>query len=121
MAQRIAGVAFIKLDGNMYPLRGNLTVSPSPFERAMIAGQDYVHGYSELPRVPYIEMDISTLQGLSIETLGAMVNVTVTAELANMTTFVLREGCCRAAFEVNAREGQYRVRFEGVQCDELLP
>jgi hypothetical protein len=121
MAQRIAGIAFLKVDGNLYPLRGNLTVSPSPVERAMIAGQDYVHGYSELPRVPYIEGDFSTLQGLSIETIAGFVNVTVTAELANDTTFVLREGACRAALEINAREGQYRVRFEGVQCDEILP
>jgi hypothetical protein len=121
MAQRIAGVAFLKVNGNQYPLRGNLTVSPSPLERAMIAGQDYVHGYSEVPRVPYIEGDFSTLSGLSIENIAAMVNVTVTAELANDTTFVLREGCCRAALEINARDGQYRVRFEGVQCDEILP
>jgi hypothetical protein len=121
MAQRIAGVAFLKVNGDMYPLRGNLTVSPSPMERAMIAGQDYVHGYSELPRVPYIEGDFSTLQGLSIEAIAAMVDVTVTAELANDTTFVLREACCRAALDINAREGQYRVRFEGVQCDEILP
>jgi len=87
----------------------------------MIAGQDYVHGYSELPRVPYIEGDFSTLQGLSIEAIGAMVNVTVTAELANRTVFALQEGCCRAAFEVNAREGQWRVRFEGTVCNEILP
>jgi len=121
LAQRIAGVAFVKVNGNMYPLRGNLTVSPSPMERAMIAGQDYVHGYSELPRVPYIEGDFSTLQGLSIETIAAMVNVTVTAELANNTNFVLQEACCRAALEINAREGQFRVRFEGTACNEILP
>ena len=52
MAQRIAGTAFVKVDGDQYPLRGNLTVSPSAVERAMIAGQNYVHGFSELPRVP---------------------------------------------------------------------
>lgn len=121
MAQRIAGVAFLKIDGNQYPLRGNLTVSPSPFERAMIAGQDYVHGYSELPRVPYIEGDFSTLQGLSVENIAAIIDSTVTAELANETTFVLRQACCRAALEINAREGQFRARFEGVQCDEILP
>jgi hypothetical protein len=121
MAQRIAGIAYLKVDGNQYPLRGNLTVSPSPFERAMIAGQDYVHGYSELPRVPYIEGDFSTLQGLSVESIANIVDSTVTAELANETTFVLRQACCRAALEVNAREGQFRARFEGVQCDEILP
>ena len=121
MAQRIAGVAFLKVNGNMMALRGNLTVSPSPMERAMIAGQDYVHGYSELPRVPFIEGDFSTLQGLSLENIAAMVNVNVTAELANNTNYVLLEGCCRAALEINAREGQFRVRFEGTQCNEILP
>jgi len=50
-----------------------------------------------------------------------MTNVTVTAELANKSNFVLREAACRAALEINAREGQFRVRFEGVQCDEILP
>jgi hypothetical protein len=29
MAQRIAGTAFLKVDGAIYPLRGNFTVSPS--------------------------------------------------------------------------------------------
>ena len=67
MAQRIAGIAFLKVDGNQYPLRGNFTVTPSVIERAGIAGQDYIHGYSELPRVPSIEGDVSTVPGLSIE------------------------------------------------------
>lgn len=121
MAQRVAGVAYLKINGNQYPLRGNLTVSPSPVERAMIAGQDYVHGYSELPRVPYIEGDLTTVPGLSVEAIAAMVDVTVTAELANDSTFVLRSAACRAALEINAREGQFRARWEGVQCDEILP
>jgi hypothetical protein len=40
MAPRIAGVAFLKVDGQQYPLRGNFMVSPSAVERAGIAGQD---------------------------------------------------------------------------------
>jgi len=44
MAQRIAGIAFLKIDGNMLALRGNFTVSPSAVERNMLAGQDGVHG-----------------------------------------------------------------------------
>ena len=67
MAQRFAGVAFLKIDGDQMPLRGNFTVSLAPFERTMIAGQDRVHGYQELPRVPYIEGDISALPGISLE------------------------------------------------------
>jgi hypothetical protein len=119
MAQRIAGIAFLKVDGSIYPLRGNFTVSPSPLERAGISGQDFVHGFSEMPRVPYIEGDVSLVPDLSMDTVDAIVNATVTAELANGKVYVLREAWCRSALELNTREGQTRVRFEGVSCDEI--
>ncbi len=120
MGQRVAGIAFFKVDGNLFPLRGNFTVSPSAVERTGIAGQDYVHGYSELPRVPYIEGDLTTLPSLSLEDIEAMVDVTITAELANDAVYVLKEAWCRSALEINTREGQFRVRFEGTTCEELL-
>jgi len=119
MAQRIAGTAFLKIDGNQYPLRGNFTVSPSSLERTMLAGQDYVHGYQELPRVPWIEGDVSTTQEVSLETLEQMVEVTVTAELANEKVYDLKEAACKSALENNTREGQVRVRWEGTSCDEI--
>jgi len=120
MAQRIAGIAWLKVDSDMFPLRGNFTVSPSKYERAGIAGQDYVHGYSELPRVPYIEGDVSLLPDLSMEDIEAITNSTVTAELANGNVYVLTEAWCKSALELNAREGQVRVRFEGVSCQEQM-
>jgi len=67
VAQKFAGIAFLQIDGNQMALRGNFTVSPSPVERTMIAGQDGVHGYQELPRVPYIEGDISTVPDMRLE------------------------------------------------------
>lgn len=120
MGQRVAGTAFFKVDGDLIPLRGNFTVSPSAFERTGIAGQDYVHGYSELPRVPYIEGDVTTIPGLSLERFESMTDVTITAELANESVYVLKEAWCRSALEINTREGQFRVRFEGTTCEELL-
>ena len=119
MAQRIAGVAFLKVDGNLYPLRGNFTVSPSSVERAGIAGQDYIHGYSELPRIPGISGDVSLVPELSMDDIEQVTNATVTAELANGKTYVLREAWCTAALELNTREGQTRVTFQGISCDEV--
>jgi len=120
MAPRIAGIAFLKVNSGLLPLRGNFTVSPSAYERAGIAGQDMVHGYSELPRVPYIEGDVSLLPDLSMENLEALTNVTVTAELANGNVYVLHEAWCKSALEMNSREGQTRVRFEGSFCEEIM-
>jgi hypothetical protein len=121
MASRIAGIAFLKVDGNQYPLRGNFDVSPSAFTRSGIAGLDQVHGYMELPRIPYIEGDVSLDPALSTENVEAITNSTVTAELANGHTYVLRQAWCTDALVLVAHDGMARVRFEGISCDELLP
>ena len=119
MAQRFAGIAYLKVDGDMLPLRGNFTVSPSMVERTMIAGQDGVHGYQELPRVPYIEGDISLTPEVNLEVIEAQTNVTVTAELANGKSYSLSGATCKAALEANTRDGQARIRWEGLWCDEI--
>jgi len=121
MAQRFAGIAFLIVDGNHMALRGNFVVSPSSVERTMIAGQDGVHGYQELPRVPYIEGDISMVpdDAGSLETLESQVNVTVVAQLANGRQYTLSQASCKAGFEGNTRDGQVRVRWEGVSCSEI--
>lgn len=116
---RIAGIAYLKVDGSQYPLRGNFTVSPSPTERAMIAGQDYVHGFSENPRVPFIEGDVSLTADVSSETLDAFTDSTVTAELANGRAYILHHATCVSKLELNTKDGQTRVRFEGTSCDEI--
>lgn len=119
MGVAIAGTAFLKVDGNQYPLKGSFTVSPSPVERSGIAGQDFVHGFQELPRIPFIEGDVSTVPEISLEDIDAITDATVTAELKNGKTYVLRNAWCKSALEINTADGQFRVRFEGYQCDEI--
>jgi hypothetical protein len=119
MAQRFAGIAFLTVDGNQLALRGNFTVSPSAVERTMIAGQDGVHGYQELPRVPWIEAEISTVPGLLLEDLEAETDSTVIAQLANNMQYTLTNSTCKAGFENNTRDGQVRVRWEGLTCEEI--
>jgi len=118
MAQRIAGVAHLTVGGNLVAVRGNFTVSPSSVERTMIAGQDGIHGYQELPRVPYIEADISTLQNFYLGDLLLDTDVTVIATLANNMQYNLTGGVCKGGFENNTRDGQVRIRWEGVTCRE---
>lgn len=119
VSQRIAGTAYLTVDTNQVALRGNFTVSPSTVERTMLAGQDYVHGYQELPRVPYIEGDLSTMPDLSLESIERGTNITVVAQLANGRQYSLHGATCKAAFENNTRDGQFRARWEGLWCEEI--
>lgn len=117
---RIAGVAYLRADGQQYALRGNLTVSPDTFEREGVAGMDGVHGYRETPRVPWIEGDITDMAGLSLQRLAAICNATVTAELANGKTYVLRNAWTSSARELNVADAQVTVRFEGMASQEMM-
>jgi len=119
MAVRIGGIAFLRVDGRQYPLRGAFTVSPSAVERSGVAGQDQVHGYIEVPRVPFIEGDVSLTPEVSAEELELITGATVTAELANGKVYVLRDAWCKSALELQTHDGQTRVRFEGTSCDEV--
>lgn len=119
MAKRIAGICFVKYDGKQLPLRGNFTVSISAFERQGIAGLDRPHGFSENPRIPFIEGDISLTEDVSVEDLENVTNATITAELANGKTYTLFEAWTKAAFELNAHDGMTRVRFEGMRGVEF--
>lgn len=116
---RIAGVAFVKVDDRQLELRGSLTVSTDLFEREGIAGQDSVHGYKETPRVPFIEGDFSTTAELSMDFIASITEATVTAELANGKVYLLRDAWTANAREIDAEEGQVQIRFEGMSGQEL--
>lgn len=119
MALRVAGTAFLTVNGEQLALRGNLTISPSPVERTMLAGQDGVHGYQELPRVPYVEGDFTTMPDLLMEDLDGMVNETVVVQAANGRIYSFTEAVCTAGLEPNLRDGQVRVRWDCVTCEEI--
>jgi hypothetical protein len=85
----------------------------------MIAGQDGVHGYQELPRVPYIEGDFSTLPTFSLEDILNQTDVTVIAQCANQFEYVLHNAVIKGGFEVNTRDGQTRIRWEGLNAEEI--
>jgi len=119
-AHKVGGVAYIKVDGTQYLLRGDLTVSPDMFERKGVAGQDGIHGYTETPRMPTIKATLTDIGGLSLEAFQHMTAVTVTVELNNGKVYVLRDAWTSAARELNTSEGSLDVTWEGMSCEELL-
>ena len=114
------GTAFLTVDGRQYDLRGNWTVSTDAFEREGIAGQDTVHGFLERPRVPFMSGDITDGEGLSLVELQNIRNATVTLQLNNGKSYVLRNAWTAEARELNTNDAQMSVRFEGMRGEEIL-
>lgn len=115
---RLAGQAFVTVDGVSYMLSGDLSYSPSKVKRETLTGQDRVHGYSEMPVAGFISGTFRDSGGLSVADINAMSNVTVVCELANGKTIIGRNMWSTDAQEVKTTDGAIDVRWEGPSVEE---
>lgn len=117
-SRRLAGVAYLTVDGTTYMLAADLTYSPSSVTRDTLTGMDGVHGYSEKPKAGFISGTFRDAGSLSVAAFNAMTNVTVTVELANGKVVTARNAWTVDAQEVKAAEGTFDVKFEAPQVEE---
>jgi len=118
---RVAGVAYVSWNGRQIAARGKWKSNILPMKREGIAGQDGVHGYKEMPRVPFIQGDVTYVEGASIEELHGIRDATITLELANGAVHLLRNAWHADESEVDTEEGSFPVKFEGLSGEEVLP
>lgn len=119
MAQRRAGILFVKIDGIQYDAKGSFNYNLGANKREGIVGADKVHGYKEMPQIPFIEGEFTDSQTLDLSKLLNVTSATITLELANGKIFVLREAWYAGDGNVGSEDGNIAVRFEGVQGEEV--
>lgn len=117
MASRIGGTLFIAYNGVRLSVKGSWNVNPGRPKRDGIVGADQVHGYKEMPQVPFIEGDVTVTPDLDLPQLLELRDATITAELANDQVAVLRDAWQAAEGTMTTEEGACPVRFEGLSMD----
>jgi len=115
---RLAGIAYLTVDGKSFMLAGDFTYMPSAVARETLVGQDRVHGYSEKPVAGFISGTIRDAGGLSVGDINAMTDVTVVGELANGKTVIGRNMWTVDTQEVATTEGTFAVKWEGFSVEE---
>lgn len=110
---RLAGTAYLSVDGLTYMLAGDFEYSPVSVTRETLVGMDSVHGYKEKPMQAHISATLRDSGGLTVASLNAMTNVTVVAELANGKTIIGRNMWTVEAQSSKAEDGTIEVKFEG--------
>ena len=115
---RRAGILYAKIDGTQRNVKGSWTYNVGAVKREAIVGADGVHGYKEMPQVPRIEGEITDASDLSLAELTGIEQATITLELANGKTFVLRDAWYAADGDVGTEEGNVQIRFEGMSAEE---
>lgn len=119
MDQRRAGLIQFKSNGEIYDAKGAFDYNLGNSKREAIMGSDGVHGYKEVPQVPFIEGAITDRGNLDVSKLTSMKGATVTLDLANGKLITLNEAWFAGDGNVNTEEAEIKVRFEGASADEV--
>ncbi|MCW2521754.1 MAG: phage tail protein [Frankiales bacterium] len=117
---RLAGVAFVTVNGTSYRIVGEGTYRVSQEERETLKGQDGIHGYKAMPGAGKISWKGRDGNDVSIGALADADDATVVLELANGKT-VIGRNMWRAGdspIEVNTETGEFDVAFEGADVIE---
>ncbi|SIT43669.1 conserved hypothetical protein [Paraburkholderia piptadeniae] len=115
---RIAGTAYLTVDGVSYPVAGDFEYDPSERSRESLTGQDTVHGFSEKPKVGSIKATLRDMGGLSLKQINEMDDVTVTVELANGKTVIGRNMWTVNPQGAKAEDATVPVEWEGPDVSE---
>lgn len=115
---RVSGLLYVRVDGVQRNAIGNWTYNLGSPKREAVVGMDRVHGYKEMPQVAFIEGEITDQKDLDLAALQALEDATLTLELANGKTIVLRDAWYAADGDVGTENANIQVRFEGLSAEE---
>ncbi|MDO9714299.1 phage tail tube protein [Paracraurococcus lichenis] len=118
-AKRVAGISSITINGSSFALVDGLTYSPSSVRRETMTGLDGVHGYKELPVAGFIACTIRDIN-TSVADFNGMTAATVQLIQANGKQVIGSLMWVVDVQEVDASEGTFSVRFEGVDVVEIF-
>ncbi len=117
--QRRAGIIEVQTNGEVLDAKGNFSYNLGKPKRDAIVGADGIHGFAEVPQVPFIEGEITDRGTLDLGALVTMEDATVTLRLANGKVIALREAWFAGEGTGNSEQANIAVRWEGAGAEEI--
>ncbi|WP_028310983.1 phage tail tube protein [Derxia gummosa] len=115
MGKRTAGVCYLKVDGELIEIAGDVECPLTEFKREPVMGADGVVGYKETPVAPYIKVTGITTPGFPIEKLRQMTDGQGTAEFANGRVYSLSGMWLQGDTGVKSEAGTADLEFYGLK------
>ncbi len=119
MGNRVAGRLFFSINGQQHSVKAGVTYNLGRPKRESMSDASHKHFYKESAQVPHISGDLIDNGSVDIATFLELDGVTITAELANGKTIVLRNAWQSAEGDVGTEESNVSFKFEGESAEEI--
>lgn len=113
MSQRVAGIAYAKVDGVQLEISGSFEAPINYTMKETVMGIAGVAGYKETAQRPYVRGEVVFVPGFPVQTLNNISNGTVTVEFANGTIYTLTGAWLEGEIATDGVEGKVTLEFTG--------
>lgn len=115
MAKRVAGICYIKVDGEQLEVQGGVEVPLVDVKRETVMGLAGSAGYKETAQEPYTKVTAIFVPSFPVDKLRDSTDMTVTSELANGKVYTLSGAFLKGEPAVKADEGTIDLEFGGTK------
>ncbi|MDH1442062.1 phage tail tube protein [Pseudomonas sp. GD03721] len=113
MGQKVAGTVYIKIDGAQLVITGGVEAPLNKYNRETI-----VKGhFKEEDVIPFLKVDAVKTKGVDWAKVAAGVDLTVTAEFKDGSTYVLTGAYVVGDLNVTGDDGKVAIEFNGAEGD----
>lgn len=113
MAQNTSGTAFFRINGVQFAIGGEMRLNVLTEKRTALVGMDGNVSPQVEFQSPMVECSVKDFANVDIVALTKMEAATITVEMANGTVWELSNAFYTGDGELDAREGNFQVRFNG--------
>ena len=115
MGQRVAGICYIKVDGQQLEVEGSVEAPLAETKKEAVMGLNGAAGFKETAQRPYLKVSCILVPGFPISMLTTGTNMNVTAELANGNVYSLSGAWLEGEAAAKADEGKTELEFSGIK------
>lgn len=115
MAKRVAGICYIKVDGEQLEVAGGVECPISDVKRETVMSVNGPAGMKETANEPYVKVSAVLVKGFPLETLRTNTELTVTAEFPNGTVYTLSGAFLKGESAAKADDGTTDLEFGGMR------
>ena len=113
MAKRVAGICYIKVDGEQLEVSGGIEAPLLDVKRETVMSLAGPAGIKETALEPFVKLTAIFMPNFPLATLQSNTDMTVTAELANGKVYTLSGAFVKGEPSAKGEDGTVELEFGG--------